>query len=160
MTYLSLYLCAKLGVAIPYLLGGRIHNQEFHATKPATPPIYLTFIALLPLTISTYVAGTRYSDFRHHGFDILFGSLMGFTFAVLSFRFYHSSNGRTFGARSMTKAFWSGQRSEGWGVSQEDDGGKKRDLEFGVGDGRGDSRGGKDRMNGSSSGGGEGSSEI
>lgn len=45
--------------------------------QAAAPPLYLLLVAIIPFLASVYISSTRYSDFRHHGFDILFGWLMG-----------------------------------------------------------------------------------
>lgn len=118
MFYLTLYLCSKFCISIPYLLPtftpaattitaasspsthidndlasserqqvqeqkqSRIfYNQH---TQAAAPPAYLFVLPLVPVCVATYIASSRYSDFRHHGFDIIFGSLMGAFFAWVS----------------------------------------------------------------------------
>ena len=113
MFYLTLYLCSKFSIAIPYLLpyaytpehsndtDDTNHNSRAaHAedevaasnqsriptrrNQAAAPPAYLFIFALVPVSVATYIASSRYSDFRHHGFDIIFGSLMGILFSWVS----------------------------------------------------------------------------
>ncbi|KAI2616578.1 acid phosphatase/Vanadium-dependent haloperoxidase [Hypoxylon sp. NC1633] len=108
------------------------NNREFDSTDPATtkqigvqnsvvlslrrqaaaPPIYLLLITVLPFFTAIFVASSRWFDFRHHGFDILFGFLIGTITAWFAFRFYHlpirSGAGWAWGPRSHDKAFWAG----------------------------------------------------
>lgn len=80
--------------------------------QAAAPPIYLLCVALIPFFASVYIAGSRWWDFRHHAFDILFGYLIGTVSAFFAFRYYHLpiSNGAgwAWGPRSRDKAFWAG----------------------------------------------------
>ncbi|KXX81719.1 Diacylglycerol pyrophosphate phosphatase 1 [Madurella mycetomatis] len=66
-------------------------NQVVAAARrqAAAPPLYLLVFALLPFFGSIFIAGSRWWDFRHHGFDILFGYLIGTITAFYSFRYYH-----------------------------------------------------------------------
>lgn len=81
-------------------------------SQAAAPPLYLLIFAIMPFTVSIYIASTRYSDFRHHGFDILFGYMIGVCSSIISFRFYHLPIGQgagwAWGPRSSNKSFWSG----------------------------------------------------
>jgi len=67
---------------------------------------------VIPFFGSIFIAGSRWWDFRHHGFDILFGYLIGTIAAFFSFRYYHlpisSGAGWAWGPRSQDKAFWAG----------------------------------------------------
>lgn len=120
MVYLALYACAKLGMRMPYLIPGQDESRAVGSTikeklaggarrQAAAPPAYLFIVALLPLAISTYVACSRFSDYRHHGFDILFGALLGTFTAWVSFRMYHLPSrygaGWAWGPRSAAKAW-------------------------------------------------------
>lgn len=157
LTYLTLFLCSKFAVAIPFLaprafhpdntaatslgrvghrrgeysshsqskdialsnLGGPPQSLQDQSHSPSTtvqlrnqaaaPPAYLLVIAFIPIGAAIYISSTRYSDFRHHGFDIIFGSLMGFALAWFSFRWYHlpirQGAGWSWGARSRDRAF-------------------------------------------------------
>ena len=55
----------------------------------AAPPSYLLPLAYIPLGLAIFIAGTRYFDFRNHGFDVLAGSAVGTTTAWFGFRLYH-----------------------------------------------------------------------
>ncbi|KAL9576641.1 MAG: hypothetical protein Q9212_006934 [Teloschistes hypoglaucus] len=141
LLYLSLFLASKFQVTIPYLLpfsynpNNTSHsafttkafskNSPLPSTSPmnpppftplrrqsAAPPLYLLPLPLIPLCTAIYICSTRFSDFRHHGFDILFGALMGIVFAVFTFRLYHlpmtRGRGWSWGPRSMERAFGAG----------------------------------------------------
>ena len=164
MLYLSLHLCSKFSIGIPYLLpiinddshcprntskynhttskpGHNISNSNdsSNSTHPAplvsspppprlpphhtaaAPPTYLLILPLVPVTIATYVASSRYSDFRHHGFDIIFGSLLGAVIAWGSFRMYHLPVRRSSGWA------WGSRRGWEWGkLCAGVDGGRRR----------------------------------
>lgn len=89
-------------------------NQTVSAVRrqAAAPPIYLLCVAVIPFFASVYIAGSRWWDFRHHAFDIIFGYLIGTVSAFFAFRYYHLpiSNGAgwAWGPRSRDKAFWAG----------------------------------------------------
>ena len=153
LTYLTLFLCAKFAITIPYLLPQKYeysafstpHQNEPHRQKgfssdhhkddlstnqtpisshtalrseAAAPPTYLLVLAFLPIGLAIYISSTRYSDFRHHGFDIIFGSLEGFLLAWGSFRWYHApirrGAGWSWGPRSVSKAFGGGVGVQGY----------------------------------------------
>ncbi|KAK4131956.1 acid phosphatase/Vanadium-dependent haloperoxidase [Trichocladium antarcticum] len=90
------------------------HNQTVAAVRrqAAAPPIYLLVLSILPFFASVFIAGSRWWDFRHHGFDIMFGYLIGTITAFYAFRFYHlpisRGAGWAWGPRSRDKAFWAG----------------------------------------------------
>ena len=138
MSYLALFLCSKFSISIPYLLPYPYRAQKASAAvdpstqdplmagdnsdqsatsytpvplrdQAAAPPAYLFILPLIPIALATYVAGTRYSDFRHHGFDILFGATMGTVISWTSFRIYHMpirrGAGWSWGPRSASRAF-------------------------------------------------------
>lgn len=100
--------------------------------QSAAPPVYTLALVLTPVLAAIYIASTRFTDFRHFGFDLLFGSLIGITTAWFSFRWYHlpitRGAGWAWGPRSYQRAWgigvgmgsyvgtegWSGQgRGEG-----------------------------------------------
>ena len=139
MLYLTLFLCSKFAIGIPYLMPSpynRRHTNTFsqsienhssskrlhssHSTaedipprnQAAAPPIYLLIIAFIPVGVALYISGSRWSDYRHHGFDILSGSLIGIFFAWFAFRWYHlpvrTGAGWSWGARSRDRAFFIG----------------------------------------------------
>jgi hypothetical protein len=80
--------------------------------QAAAPPLYLLLLCILPTFTSVFIASSRWFDFRHHGFDILFGFLIGVLTAFFSFRYYHLPVGQgagwAWGPRSRDKAFWAG----------------------------------------------------
>ncbi|KHJ36378.1 putative pap2 domain containing protein [Erysiphe necator] len=80
--------------------------------QAAAPPLYLLIFAAIPFSASIYIASTRYSDFRHHGFDILFGYMIGVLTSIVSFRFYQLPIGHgagwAWGPRSSYRSFWTG----------------------------------------------------
>ncbi len=90
------------------------HNDAIIAARneAAAPPLYLLVFATVPFFSSVYIASTRYSDFRHHGFDILFGYFIGTVCAVFAFRYYHlpiqTGAGWSWGPRSRDRSFWAG----------------------------------------------------
>lgn len=119
----------------------------------AAPPVYTLVLVLIPVLSAIYITSTRYTDFRHFGFDMLFGTLIGVTCAWFSFRFYHlpitRGAGWAWGPRSYGRAWGIGVGvgsyvgSEGWT--------KKGESETATRDGR--------RANGHSSGNGVTESE-
>lgn len=80
--------------------------------QAASPPLYLLGLCVLPTFGAVFIAGSRWFDFRHHGFDILFGFLIGTATAIFAFRYYHlpiaQGAGWAWGPRSRDKAFWAG----------------------------------------------------
>ncbi|KAH8889530.1 PAP2-domain-containing protein [Thozetella sp. PMI_491] len=80
--------------------------------QAAAPPLYLLLIAVLPFFAAVFIASSRWFDFRHHGFDILFGFLIGTITAFFAFRYYHlpiaQGAGWAWGPRSHDKAWWAG----------------------------------------------------
>lgn len=177
LTYLTLFLCSKFAIAIPFLAtNNATANASLHSTQrgsielppplnengtsqpsgplnpslplpsptpalrnqAAAPPTYLLIIALVPMAVATYVSSTRYSDFRHHGFDILFGVLMGFLLGWFAFRWYHlpirQGAGWSWGPRTRERAWGIGVGvrgyvgDEGWTSAVT---GRRMDLESG-----------------------------
>jgi hypothetical protein len=96
------------------------YNQSVSAVRrqAAAPPIYLLCVAVIPFFASVFIAGSRWWDFRHHGFDIMFGYLIGTISAFFAFRYYHlpisSGAGWAWGPRSHDKAFWAGVGSSSY----------------------------------------------
>ncbi|CZT01591.1 related to diacylglycerol pyrophosphate phosphatase [Rhynchosporium agropyri] len=90
------------------------HDDKVIAARnqAAGPPVYLLVITVLPFFASIYIASTRYSDFRHHGFDIMFGYLIGTVTSIFAFRYYHlpinQGAGWSWGPRSRDRSFWAG----------------------------------------------------
>lgn len=121
--------------------GPSAHNDAEIAARnqSAAPPVYLLVFAIAPIGAAIYICSTRFAEFFHFGFDILFGFSIGLVTAIYSFRFYHlpisQGAGWAWGPRSHKRAFWTGI---GVGTYAKIDG----DDEFGhqpaVGGGRGD----------------------
>jgi membrane-associated phospholipid phosphatase len=131
MTYLTLFLCAKFNIAIPFL-APRGYTRSNSLTLPfskmdedrstgsasdhiplrnqaAAPPVLHMILAFVPLAVAAYIASTRWGDYRHQGFDIIAGSLLGIGMAWLGFRMYHlpiqRGSGWSWGARTRQRAF-------------------------------------------------------
>lgn len=102
------------GASIDSGKGVSKQNQAVQAVRlqAAAPPIYLLCIAVMPFFGSVFIAGSRWWDYRHHGFDIIFGYLIGTICAFFAFRYYHlpisHGAGWAWGPRSHDKAFWAG----------------------------------------------------
>ncbi|KAI0136286.1 PAP2 superfamily protein [Xylariales sp. AK1849] len=90
------------------------HSSSVLAVRrqAAAPPIYLLVLTVIPFFAAIFIASSRWFDFRHHGFDILFGFIIGTITAWFSFRYYHLPVSRGAGwawaPRSPDKAFWAG----------------------------------------------------
>lgn len=90
------------------------HGSSVMAVRrqAAAPPVYLLALTLVPFFLSIFIASSRWYDFRHHGFDILFGYIIGTITAWFAFRYYHlpisSGAGWAWAPRSPDKAFWAG----------------------------------------------------
>lgn len=84
----------------------------------AAPPLYLLVVVLAAFFGSVFIAASRWFDFRHHGFDILFGYLIGAITGIFSFYLYQVplsyGAGWAWGPRSADKAFWAGVGSHSW----------------------------------------------
>ncbi|KAL7927413.1 acid phosphatase/Vanadium-dependent haloperoxidase [Trichoderma austrokoningii] len=90
------------------------YNSSIQALRrqAAAPPIYLLVITVAPFCLAIFIAASRWFNFRHHGFDILFGFSIGTFTAIFSFRYYHLpitiGAGWAWGPRSSDRAFWAG----------------------------------------------------
>lgn len=118
LIYLTLWLCSKFSIAFPYLPRYPIENQN-HVDdeasvrkRGAAPPVYLMLIAFVPTATACFIATSRWFNYRHHGFDIFFGSALGIFFAYIGFNMYHlpiqRGAGWAWGARSRRRAFLRG----------------------------------------------------
>lgn len=101
------------------------HNAELASARrqAAAPPIYLLIFAAAPFFTAIFIASTRWFDFRHHGFDILFGFIIGTICAFFAFRWYHlpmsQGAGWAWGPRCSDKAFWAGMGSFSYALDWE-----------------------------------------
>lgn len=95
LTYTSLFL-ASFVFSMTLPLARKIRPfASSSALAPAAPvaepkfPQMLSFaIVSVPMWIAIYIASTRWSDYRHHGFDVLFGSLEGIVCALIGWSWY------------------------------------------------------------------------
>jgi len=63
-------------------------NMLGHNLASASAPrLCLVLIAWVPYAVAIFVAGSRWHDYRHHPFDVLFGFFFGSLFAALGYRF-------------------------------------------------------------------------
>lgn len=180
MLYLSLFICAKFAIHIPFLPASSLssaHDSRRYistfdeegehgdyddedpskrlrsesslpqtASRPprneaAAPPVYLLIIAFVPIGVAFFVSVSRWFDYKHHGFDIISGSLIGIVTAWFGFRWYHlpirGGSGWSWGARSRDRAFWLGigranyVGEEGWESARSVRGGVHGDVEAG-----------------------------
>ncbi|KAK3383885.1 PAP2 superfamily-domain-containing protein [Lasiosphaeria ovina] len=167
LIYLSLFICSKFAITIPYLSpGGHVTEPAFSAfpsrmrvsdshpesyelpvrgasnssgeqklqlahrnqsiaaarRQAAAPPLYLLIAAIVPFFAAVFIASSRWFDFRHHGFDILFGFMIGTITAFFAFYYYHlpisSGAGWAWGPRSHDKAFWAGVGSSSYATDR------------------------------------------
>jgi len=151
LLYLTFFLCAKFAVSIPYL-APRTHSRDHNLAsfdlhhhhrknevdhhdetiplrnQAAAPPVYLLILAFVPIGTAFFVTVSRWSDYRHAGFDIISGAVIGIFFAWFGFRWYHlpirTGAGWSWGARSRERAFYTGLGipsyvgEEGWHSSR------------------------------------------
>ncbi|CAG8886024.1 unnamed protein product [Penicillium egyptiacum] len=118
LIYLTLWLCSKFSVAFPYLprypIEDQTHTDDNSSVRKrgAAPPVYLMLIAFVPTATACFISASRWFDYRHHGFDILFGAAIGIFFAYIGFNMYHlpirRGAGWAWGARSQRRAFGRG----------------------------------------------------
>ncbi|KAF2866773.1 PAP2 domain-containing protein [Massariosphaeria phaeospora] len=111
--------------------------------QAAAPPVYTLILILVPVASAIYICSTRFSDFRHFGFDIIFGSLIGITTSWFSFRWYHlpitRGAGWAWGPRSYGRSWGIGVGvgsyvgTEGWSHK----GDRESDMEMMVPNGNG-----------------------
>ncbi|KAE8452760.1 hypothetical protein EG329_013032 [Mollisiaceae sp. DMI_Dod_QoI] len=111
--YLSLFLCHRfdVGVSPSSPLDGirdiqSFDNSEQHeqllsddalpnhrastlaGNQPELLRIYMLLLPYVPLGLAIFIAGTRYFDFRNHGFDVLAGALIGSVTSYIGFKLY------------------------------------------------------------------------
>ncbi|GKZ18960.1 phosphatidic acid phosphatase type [Aspergillus brasiliensis] len=118
LMYLALWLSAKFSIGFPFLayspLSQDLRRQDRGKIRKqgAAPPVYMLIVALVPVAVAFFISASRWFDYRHHGFDIIFGSVMGIVFAWIGFRLYQlpiiRGAGWSWGARSRRHAFFMG----------------------------------------------------
>ncbi|KAJ4414419.1 hypothetical protein N0V82_007926 [Gnomoniopsis sp. IMI 355080] len=103
------------------------HNARLASARQqaAAPPLYLLFATLVPFFIAVFISASRWFDFRHAGFDILCGNIIGLTSAFFAFRWYHlpiaQGAGWAWGPRCADKAWWAGVGSFSYAVDWEEE---------------------------------------
>ena len=118
LVYLSLWLCARFALKIPYLdHNGGNTSHDMVSKRSSTggqsaPPLWQFIFALFPTIVALFICSSRYADFHHAGFDIICGGILGTVFAFASFRLYHLPIRRSRGIlawreRSRSHAFFS-----------------------------------------------------
>ena len=111
-----------------------VHLRE----QAAAPPAYLVIFSLITISGAIYISSTRYSDYWHHGVDVLASAIMGTLTAWLGFRWYHmpiqTGFGWAWGRRHPEHSFWKtlGARTYGHGDHQNG-----KDVESAGASGRG-----------------------
>ncbi|OAQ96913.1 hypothetical protein LLEC1_07003 [Akanthomyces lecanii] len=102
-------------------------------TRAAAPPVFLLVITLVPFSLALVISASRWFNYRHHGFDILFGFLIGTLCSIYSFRYYHmpiqDGAGWAWGPRNPKRAFWAGVGNVGYGTSHSDPLAESGDVE-------------------------------
>lgn len=110
---------------IPGKKAALARNRKLHGlrTRAAAPPVFLLLFTLVPFCLAIVIAATRWFNYRHHGFDILFGFLIGTICAIYSFRYYHmpiqDGAGWAWGPRNPHRAFWAGVGNLGYGSHRD-----------------------------------------
>lgn len=74
--YLSIYLWAHLGI---------------RSLSRRRPSFWRMLMVIAPVFFATYIASTLALGYHHHGYDIIFGSLIGITMAVFGYRMVFAS---------------------------------------------------------------------
>jgi hypothetical protein len=71
LTYLSLFLTAKLSATLPLLLSSRdlySSRKDVEERKAAAaPPLHLLVIVFIPIATAIYIASTQFTDHKHAG---------------------------------------------------------------------------------------------
>lgn len=106
LLYLSLWLCMKFSVAIPYLghhmpipdkRTSDVDVVSYYHERRAAPPLWMVTIVLIPIGVALFICTSRYADYHHAGVDIFAGCVIGIIGGYLSFRLYHLPVRRGFG---------------------------------------------------------------
>jgi len=168
--YLTLFLASKFSIGLPTLPPSDEQNplppvastakmpmlqvttgdmddsaRTKYRDEAAAPPTYLLVLVFVPLGAAIFITGSRYFNYRHHGFDIISGTIIGIVTAWFSFRWYHLPLGRgsgwSWGPRSPAKAFGVGVGSHGYVDQLERTHERVADIEMGAMGGREQVRG-------------------
>lgn len=137
MVYLTLWLCARWHVAIPFLSYMHQERAKMKVTQAATPapPLWQVALAFTPIFVALFICSSRYADFHHAGFDIIAGAVLGTTCGWASFRLYHLPLRRShgllaWGPRTASAAFVMRVHDDE-GLVDEEQGRGTRDVELG-----------------------------
>ena len=106
LLYLSLWLCMKLSVVLPYL--GQhmpvpdkstedVDVVSYYHERRSAPPLWKVTIAMIPIGVALFICASRYADFHHAGIDIFAGCVIGIICAYTAFRLYHLPVQRGYG---------------------------------------------------------------
>jgi hypothetical protein len=97
-------------------------------------------LTFLPTAVAFFIASSRWFNYRHHGFDIICGGLVGIFFAYIGMRMYHlpiqRGAGWAWGPRSHRRAFVRGigfpssLGTDGWSYTRQ---GKAPEISNGSG---------------------------
>jgi hypothetical protein len=97
-------------------------------------------LAFFPTAVAFFIASSRWFNFRHHGFDIICGAIIGIFFAYIGMRMYHlpiqRGAGWAWGPRGSRRAFVRGigfpssLGTDSWTYSR-----KEKDAQFFNGSG-------------------------
>ncbi|EXM20200.1 hypothetical protein FOTG_11789 [Fusarium oxysporum f. sp. vasinfectum 25433] len=91
---------------------GRDPEIQSQRRQAAGAPLYLLVLVIVPFALAVYINCSRWFDYQHDGFDIIFAFLMGTVAAYYSFRFYHlpiaGGAGWAWRPRTHDRAFWAG----------------------------------------------------
>jgi len=74
--------------AVPPPLPRPVSREERETPLPRFPIMAAILIVGIPIMIAMYISSTRFSDYRHHPFDILAGAALGIGAAWLGWRWY------------------------------------------------------------------------
>lgn len=92
MVYLTLWLCARWHVAIPFSRHVRASDggvRKVSVRAEAAPPLWQVAAAFTPIFVALFICSSRYADFHHAGFDIIAGAILGAVCGWTAFRLYH-----------------------------------------------------------------------
>lgn len=93
LVYLSLWLSARLSIAMPYLGYGQEPHGDQNGSSVArnqfAPPSWEIAVVATPIVTALFICASRYADFHHAGIDILAGAIIGTIIGWASFRMYH-----------------------------------------------------------------------
>lgn len=131
LLYLSLWLAVKFNVSFPAFQTSNtvatIRRRALstsgsnayplpYVTNTAAPPIIGIIAVIVPILAACFIASTRYIEYKHDGFDVLAGCLVGAFTAWIAHRLYHSSlsNGQSWvwPSRALSSALLTRQDPE------------------------------------------------